>query len=168
MPLLSSELDSSVGTRAVNSVLSIDEETQEADANELPRSPGRYTALTVREPQGASWPWLRPSDPSLLSSLLCALSPRCRAGHGPVRSVTTLCLSFQTCTASRVIALEIASRVLTKVPGDVKLITFIVVWRENDFQSVPVDYRMRADAGWAVSLSEDGTSGLGDLVFTHK
>lgn len=52
MSLLSSELYSSVDTRAVNSVLSIDEETQEADANELPRSPGHYAALTVRG-QGA-------------------------------------------------------------------------------------------------------------------
>lgn len=119
-------------------------------------------------PQGAAWPWLRPSDPCLCFALLCALSPCCRGGHGPVRSVTVLCLSFQICTESRMIALEIASRVLTKVPGDVKLIAFIVVWQENDFQSVPVDYKMRTDAGWAVSLSEDRTSGLGDLVSIHK
>lgn len=74
MPLLSSELYSSVDMRAVNSVLSIDEETQEADANELPRSPGHYAALTVREPTRSSMALAQTFRPQSPLCSLCTLS----------------------------------------------------------------------------------------------
>lgn len=75
MPLLSSELNSSLGKRAINSFLSIDEETQEAGANELLRSPGHCAALIVRAPTRSSMALAQTFRPqSLLCSSLCSLT----------------------------------------------------------------------------------------------